>query len=57
MLYHTQCEANEAREFGWPLECIQMRSTGEIQYQCRACGELFNFHIEDDLPDRVEEVD
>lgn len=57
MLYHKECEANEAREFGYPLECIQMWSTGDIQYQCPACGELFNFHVGDELPPEIEEAE
>lgn len=54
MLYHANCQAVDAREFGWPLKCIQLHSDGVIQYRCLACNELFTFHISSDLPKDIE---
>jgi hypothetical protein len=56
MIYHNECKAEDAREFGWPLVCDQRWSDGTLDYHCPACGECYSFHEDDsDLPDGLIE--
>jgi len=50
MNYHDNCKGREAREYGWPIKCIQLFSDGWGEYECPACGQLWNVHEDSPEP-------
>ena len=52
----TDCDP-EAREYGWPLECVEHHdATGDGEYRCRACGKLWWLDDDGELPEDLTEV-
>lgn len=64
MTYHDKIACMESleekgiekpREFGWPLRCEIQHPSGEGEYSCPACGDVFIIRPGEPLPNGLIE--
>lgn len=58
MLYHKDCKQTDAREYGYPLRCIEHVDTLKAGwYRCPACDEIIRIADNEPLPPDVTQED